>query len=189
MTQKVVICGNPGIGKTAILKRLDTGSYNETRATIALSSIIYTPTVDNRKLSIQIWDTPGQQTYRDVVKNLFHGALLIILTFDITNTESFDDLPHWYDDIIAAERPKYLYLVGNKLDLEENRDITHEEASQYAEKINAIYFETSALDGTNITQLFSDIALKISEVVEPPPEVIISKHDDESESGFLNSCC
>ena len=188
MTQKVVICGNPGIGKTAILNRLDTGSYTESRATIALSSISYTPTVDNKKLSIQIWDTPGQQTYRDVVKNLFHGAVIIIIAYDITNTQSFDDLPHWYEDVIAAEKPSYIYLVGNKLDLDENRKITHAEASEYAEKIHAIYFETSALDGTNITGLFSDIALKISEMIAPPPEIIISKRDDEStEAG--NSCC
>lgn len=185
-SKKAVICGNPGTGKTSLLNQFDSHNFGNTRATVALSSIQYSEIIGNKQVTIQVWDTPGQQTYRDVVKNLFHGAQVVILTFDITNSQSFDELPLWYNDVLSAEQPNFFYVVGTKLDLEESRKVQYNEAVNYAESIQATYFETSALENIHVKELFSDIANKLAE--NDQNETCVSSSQLENQESKQNLC-
>jgi small GTP-binding protein len=111
-------------------------------------------------VEFNIWDTAGQEKYRSLAPMYFTGAHLAILVFDITSRPSFQILDEFYDLLQQRAPEDCIYvLVGNKLDLDEGRQVGRQEAEEYRMRIGAdYYFETSAIKGTNIKELFQTVA-------------------------------
>lgn len=164
---KYVIIGASGGGKTSILRRLAENRFVQgTQSTVGIEYFTYDTTIENHKLKLMLWDTAGQERFYTIAKAYFRAALGIILVFDITDRKSFDQVPRWLRDArLDADPHCVALLVGNKTDLAEKRKISSEEAQKFAEVNELQYFETSALNGDGITEVFmkgaTDILHKI----------------------------
>ncbi|KAH0788996.1 small GTP-binding protein [Histomonas meleagridis] len=181
-TLKVVFVGDTQVGKSCVIERFVNRKFKlNPTATIGAAfqtQILETP---NGSVKLQIWDTAGQEKYRSLAPMYFRSADVAILCYDTTNMESFESLDSWTSDL-AQKAPVQmkLLMVGNKIDLEDERVIPIEKAKLYAEQHNAIYMETSAKTGDGIDEMFRYIAEncveqnKIREFREQIPEKPIS---------------
>ena len=115
--------------------------------------------IDGKKIKLQIWDTAGEERFRTITTSYYKGAHAILIVFDITEKDSFDHVKNWVADIDKFAKQGVLrILVGNKCDLEKQRNVSKEEANELAEKLGIKYIETSAKDTINIETLFVDTA-------------------------------
>jgi small GTP-binding protein len=155
-TFKFIVIGSSGVGKTAILKRLvDDVFMTESQSTIGVEFLATTVDVEGQEVKLQIWDTAGQERFRSIAKAYFRSAIGVILVFDLSDRKSFDDLNQWLTDIHALCDPNAVVtLIGNKLDLADQRKVTANEAEAFARLQQLTYFETSALGGDNIQEAF-----------------------------------
>ena len=115
--------------------------------------------IDGKKIKLQIWETAGEERFRTITTSYYKGAHAILIVFDITEKDSFDHVKNWVADIDKFAKQGVLrILVGNKCDLEKQRNVSKEEANELAEKLGIKYIETSAKDTINIETLFVDTA-------------------------------
>lgn len=97
------------------------------------------------------WDTAGQERFRTITSSYYRGAHGIIIVYDITDRESFDNVKQWLSEIdrYACENVNKL-LVGNKCDMDSKRQVEYEEAKAFADERGIPFLETSAKDATNV---------------------------------------
>ena len=162
---KIVVIGDSGVGKTNFIFQFTEGKFNDLHiATVGFdykSKIINMPNY-KKTIKLQIWDTAGQERYMVINKNIFQRVQGIILMYDITDRYSFENLSKWLDLMQKNVNNKPFILVGNKLDLEnEKRIISKEEGEKIAEENNVEFFEGSGKSGENIDKIFSAIAEKV----------------------------
>ena len=113
---------------------------------------------DNSKIKIQMFDTAGLEKYRSIVSNYCRKALGCFLVFDITNKNSFDQCKNFLIDIKQIAEPDCVFLlVGNKIDLEENRQVNKEEAKKFATENKMYYIETSAKNKFKVNDAFNTL--------------------------------
>ena len=87
---------------------------------------------DDSCFTFQIWDTAGQERFRSVTRSYYRGAAGALLVYDITSRETFNSLANWLTDARTLASPSIvILLVGNKKDLEDEREVTFLEASRY----------------------------------------------------------
>ena len=162
---KVLLLGDSSVGKTCFLMKYTDEAFQETHmATIGLDYRLKSMKLKNGKtVKIQIWDTAGQDRFRSITKNYYKGSHGIILIYDITNPITFENITHWVSQVREeASKNVVIYLIGNKIDLEdEQRKVSTEEGEKLAEKLGLPFNETSAFDGTNINETFDDIVERI----------------------------
>ena len=161
---KVLLLGDSSVGKTCFLMKYTDEAFQETHmATIGLDYRLKSMKLKNGKtVKIQIWDTAGQDRFRSITKNYYKGSHGIILIYDITNPITFENITHWVSQVREeASKNVVIYLIGNKIDLEEERKVSTEEGEKLAEKLGLPFNETSALEGTNINETFDDIVERI----------------------------
>jgi len=113
--------------------------------------------VDDRLIKMQIWDTAGHEKFRTITTSYYKSAHAIIILYDITQKTSFDHIKNWITEIDKFGKQGVLkVIVGNKLDLENNRKIKKEDAENLALKYGVKLWEVSAKDNTNIEEMFQD---------------------------------
>ena len=158
---KIVIIGETGVGKTNILSRylFDTFSPDHKSTLSATYTEKKAKSKNGKEMILQLWDTAGQEVYRGLTQLFYKNAAVIIIVYDITCRQSFDEIKnYWYKQVKENASSKVkIALVGNKHDLYANEKVTEEEGRTYAEKIGAIFNLTSALDASGIDVLFTDI--------------------------------
>ena len=111
---------------------------------------------------VQLWDTAGQERFRTITQSYYRGADGIIIVFDVTDKDSFDSTSHWMHEIDKANFDCVKFLIGNKTDLQEKRQVSFEEAQKFSKNHSFDYFETSAkVSGLNVRQAFSKVAEKL----------------------------
>lgn len=156
---KLVFVGNICVGKTSLINRFMYDTFDSNyQATIGIDFLSKTMYLGDRTVRLQLWDTAGQERFRCLIPNFIRDASLAVVVFDITNKQSFLDVDRWVDDL-RTERGQevIIVLVGNKTDLQEEREVTCEEAAVNAQRIGAAYIEASAKTGENVQQLFRHI--------------------------------
>lgn len=165
---KVVVVGSSGVGKTAIVQRLVDGTFQEeSQSTVGVEFKSHNITNDNEIVKLNIWDTAGQERFRSVSKAYFRNAVGAILVFACNDSGSFADLDSWLNDLHTLSTSNaVVVLVGNKSDLAEGRQVSVAEAETFAARHGMIYLETSARDGTNVSEAFVRLAKQISERVK-----------------------
>ena len=179
---KVTLLGNSGVGKTCIIYRFTNNDYKEgTMTTRGADYSQKSITIKNQTINLDLWDTAGQENYRSLGRHFYKDSLIVILVYDITNRESFEDLKTlWYNDLKRyGEKYSVLAVVGNKSDLFENEVVSEDEGRKFAEEKNAEFMLVSAKTGDNITILFNVLVNKyldpsFQEQIEP----IIQKNED-----------
>jgi small GTP-binding protein len=116
----------------------------------------------SRRIEFKIWDTAGQEKYASLAPMYYRGAAAAILVYDITNRHSFFVLKTWAEELRSNGPPDIVLAVcGNKLDLEEARQISFQEAKDYAAETGAFYIETSARDDANVENMFVELGKRI----------------------------
>jgi len=160
---KLVLLGDSAVGKSSILVRFSDDEFVESHInTIGVDFRYRTVTIDNHVVKLQIWDTAGQEKYRTIVRAYYRGADGVVLVYDVTNQDSFDHVDEWLADVDKfAERNPVRLLVGNKADLMDQRQVSEELASKYAEENHISWLETSAKTNTNIHAIFLTLAKEL----------------------------
>ena len=162
---KVVLLGDSGVGKTCIISRYISGTFDENSATTNGASYC-SKNVEYKELGknllLDIWDTAGQEKYKALTKFFYKDAAVCILVYDITRKETFDNLKNfWYTQLKENSGSNVvLGVAGNKCDLYESEDVKESEARQFAEEIGAIFELTSAQNNTGINELFFEVGNK-----------------------------
>ena len=156
---KILLIGDSSVGKTSILLKYIDDQFPEMHiSTIGVEYKIKTLTINEKKVVLRIWDTSGEERYRSITRNFYRNANGIFFIFDITNKESFDNIKNWLIDSENIETKVTKILIGNKIDLENQRKVGKNIIEKYAEKKEMKYYETSAKEGTNIDIIFMELA-------------------------------
>lgn len=152
----LIIIGNTTVGKSSYLKAFKGKDFSEKYlSTIGYDSILRVIRFDkiDKDLKIEIFDTAGQERYRACVHTLFRKAQGIILMYDVTSKETFDDLPKWAEEInTKAVKNVPVVLIGNKIDLIEDRLVSTEEGKKFADDNGYGFFETSVKENRLINE-------------------------------------
>eukprot|EP00792_Barthelona_sp_PAP020_P005985 TRINITY_DN2873_c0_g1_i1.p1 TRINITY_DN2873_c0_g1~~TRINITY_DN2873_c0_g1_i1.p1 ORF type:complete len:224 (+),score=56.36 TRINITY_DN2873_c0_g1_i1:44-673(+) len=164
---KVILLGEPGVGKTALMTQFCTKRFSaQYRATLGAEFLSRDIEIDDRRVSLQIWDTAGHERFQSLGSVFFRGADACILVFDVTNKTSFDKLTNWHHQFsvqaISSEPDTFPFIViGNKCDKEvDERTVTPHEAKRWCTHNGFEYFETSAKENTNVEEAFRNAAKK-----------------------------
>ena len=161
---KIVIIGDSGVGKTALLSKYLKGVFPtsplSTIATEFATKIIQIK--EGGYIKAQIWDTAGQEKYKSITYHHYRKSVGGLILYDITKKSSFDNVKSWLEDLQKlGEKGCIIALVGNKLDLveknEKRREVTKKEAQKFADDNHMLFFETSAYNGTNISDVFEEL--------------------------------
>lgn len=156
---KVAVVGSLQVGKTAIINAINKGKFSdEYRSTTSctFNEIQLFSKTYNKKISLNVWDTVGQEKYQSLSKMFYKDAHIIILVYDITNEKSFNEINDiWLKDIeTMGEQFKILILAGNKSDLYEEETVPQETAAKFAHDINAKLIFCSAKTNDGIREMF-----------------------------------
>jgi len=181
---KVILLGDSIVGKTSMLMRYMKKDISEFHvATIGVERYSKVMKIKNSKdkVKLTIIDTSGQERYMSITKNYYKQANGVILIYDITNKETFKNLEFWINEIEnnAIENIP-IFLVGNKKDLEQNREVQSEEGKRFAEAHKCIFFETSIKEDKEIKLLFIKILENICNVKKVFKYNIIEEEDMKS---------
>ncbi|GER50832.1 RAB GTPase homolog 1A [Striga asiatica] len=168
---KLLLIGDSGVGKSCLLLRFADDSYLDSYiSTIGVDFKIRTVEQDGKTIKLQIWDTAGQERFRTITSSYYRGAHGIIIVYDVTDMESFNNVKQWLNEIdrYASENVNKL-LVGNKCDLAENRAVPYETAKAFADEIGIPFMETSAKNATNVEQAFMAMSADIKNRMASQP--------------------
>ncbi|KAL4429431.1 hypothetical protein ABPG74_021018 [Tetrahymena malaccensis] len=162
---KIILVGDSSVGKTCIYSKYAKNQYpKNVEPTIGQEFKTKPITLPDGKLvKANLWDTAGQEKYRSLMATNYRKAAGAILVYDITQTPTFTSLQQWLQDIkLQAEPDVVITVVGNKTDLDSSRMVSTEQGLNFAKQNNLTFFETSALNGTNLNQIFESHLLEIT---------------------------
>lgn len=156
MIFKIVLTGDSGVGKSNILSRYIKNEFNlDTKSTVGVEFGAKRLKLKGMNVKAQIWDTAGQERYKSITNAYYKGSKGAIIVFDISRRETFINVDRWIGELKNnAESDASVLLVGNKCDLEHQRQVTKEEAKAKAEEYSMAYMETSAMHSINIEKAF-----------------------------------
>lgn len=163
---KVIILGDSGVGKTSLMNQYVNRKFsNQYKATIGADFLTKEVLVDDKLVTLQIWDTAGQERFQSLGVAFYRGADCCVLTFDVNNPKSFENLETWRDEFLVQAAPKNpstfpFVVLGNKVDVEESkRQVSQKRAQSWCQsKNNLQYYETSAKEAINLEEAFEAIA-------------------------------
>lgn len=185
---KAVFAGDAAVGKTCIIKRILSNEFSETaEATVGAANCKVEIDTGEQKVIFNIWDTAGQEKYRSLAPMYFSGASVAFLVFDLTNTETLNQIDGFVKSL-QSRAPEYvkIFLVGNKADLVNERQVSEEDGERYAREIDAeFYYEVSAKTGMGVNDLFMRVAM----VPDLHFEDDMSSEIEAEEANSNKKCC
>ena len=176
---KVILVGESGVGKTCLLSMYVKGVIEQTIPTIAVEFCTKEIELfDGTKVKVQIWDTAGEERFKSLAMTYYRKAFGILLLFDVTKKSSFMACKNYLEEVrINSDKKCVIYLVGNKIDLVDERVITKEVAEEFAKSENIKYIETSAVKNMKVSEAFTSLLNDIYKV----------KQEDDKSKLFLNN--
>ena len=162
---KVVLIGESGVGKTCILDQFINQEFHEELESTITAQFCRKDFEfpDGKKISLDIWDTAGQEKFRALTRIFYKNAKAVVLVYSITNKATFDEVKnYWYEQVKQnCDSNVIIAIAANKSDLYEKRQVEDEEGENFAKSIGAFFSATSAKNDSGITNLFENIAMKI----------------------------
>ena len=158
---KIILVGDSGVGKTTIIKQYISKMFCKTTlSTIGSEYNIKEIEINNEKIILQIWDTPGQVRLRTMTKNFIQNSDIAIIVCDITNKESFDNLNEWFNTFNNTIDINNIIIgiAANKSDLFEKEEVDLKDIYDYGKSINAKVFSTSAKEFSSIDDMILDLS-------------------------------
>jgi len=189
---KLLLIGDSGVGKTAIMLQYADNTFSETFITTVGIDYKYKfmkvrdeKTGKMENIRLEIWDTAGQERFKAITRSYLRGAEGILLVYDITDKTSFEDVKTWMAQIEQfAENVCNKVLVGNKCDLEDDRAVTRDEGEEMAKNYGINFYEASAKSNLNIAEAFGDLAKQVLK-----RKVYTKKLDVKTPKKEKNGCC
>ncbi|GMM32166.1 Rab family GTPase [Martiniozyma asiatica (nom. inval.)] len=153
---KLLLIGDSGVGKSCILLRFAENTYTQDYiSTIGVDFKIRTIELDGKVIKLQIWDTAGQERFRTITSSYYRGAHGIIIVYDVTEQESFNNVEQWLQEIDRYATSSVMkLLVGNKSDLTDKKVVDYAVAKEFADQRGIQFIETSAAENSNVEQAF-----------------------------------
>ena len=160
---KIVVVGDSGVGKTNLIRRFINNEFSENlKATIGVEFMSKTYRINKHLFKIEIWDTAGQERYKSITAVYYKGAKGALVVYDTTEQATFDDIDKWMFEIKdKTSKDIKLMIIGNKIDLKDEREVKNEDALKKAVSLGIPLMETSALDATNVKEAFNDLLKEI----------------------------
>jgi Ras-related protein Rab-11A len=195
---KIILVGDTSVGKTNIINKYIKNEFREDfYATIGVEFSHKKFVVENRKIKAQIWDTAGQERYKAITRAYYKGAKGAFIVYDITRKETFDDVDKWRNELISSCNQEItVMLIGNKCDLEDQREISKEQGEEKAKSFGFSFLETSALSGENLEKgfqmLIEEIYQKYKVEQSKSDEINLNSGAEEIKIGKMNKkkkCC
>jgi small GTP-binding protein len=166
---KLLIVGESGVGKTCMLLRFADNVFEaDCLSTIGVDFKVKQIEMDGKRVKLQIWDSAGQERFRNITSSYYRNCSGIIIVYDVTKLESFNKVTEWISEVRRFVPSVPLIVVGNKCDLED-RQVSTEDGKQLAERQGLIFLETSAKTNLNIEEAFQELSKKLIEAEASKP--------------------
>ncbi|CAI5483500.1 unnamed protein product [Closterium sp. Yama58-4] len=163
---KLLLVGDSGVGKSCLLLRFASDTYDDMSPTIGVDFKIKSVIVNGKRVNLTIWDTAGQERFRTLTSSYYRGAAGIILVYDVTRRETLTSVVDgWMEEVqrYSTLPGCALMLVGNKADREADREVGKEVGAELARSWGCLFLECSAKTRLNVQQCFSELVHKIME--------------------------
>ena len=158
---KIIVIGDSGVGKSCLTMKATKNIFeNYYSPTIGFEFYTFNIKIKEKIIRLQIWDTCGQEVYRSLINSFYRNSSLAILLYSITSIKSFKNLELWLNDLKVNSNPDIkIFLIGNKKDLEEKREVAIDKAKKFYEEHDIeIFMESSAKTGFNAQKIFIEAA-------------------------------
>ena len=190
---KIILVGDSGVGKSCILLRYADDNFVDSYiSTIGVDFKIRTFEIENKIVKLQIWDTGGQERFRSITSQFYRGGHGIIIVYDVTDIMSFQNVQHWLKEVerYTVNDPVKL-LIGNKIDLVDQRNVSYESCKELADSANMDCIETSARDASNVHEAFTLITKTMIDksVFAKKPDSLNKVKTKGKTSKIKNKCC
>ena len=158
---KMIVIGDAGVGKSCLTAKAVKGVFEDTySATVGFEFLTFNVKIGDKVIKLQIWDTCGQEIYRSLISSFYRNASLAMMVYSIDSKESFNHIETWLKEVKLQSNPDIkIFLIGNKADLEQQREVKTSEAKVFKEENGIHYFsEASAKSGLNSKEVFIEAA-------------------------------
>ena len=158
---QIILVGESGVGKTSLIRRYTNNIFNSNHLeTIGIEFYNKEEKINNKIIQIKFWDTAGQEIFHSLTKNFYRKADGIIIVYDISNKESFERVQDWiksiYDNTDTYKEIQMI-IVGNKIDLEEMREVTKEDGIKIEKYYEIDFYEASAKNDEGVNNFMIKI--------------------------------
>ncbi|KAJ3429294.1 ras-related protein rab-5c [Anaeramoeba flamelloides] len=186
INHKIVFLGESAVGKSSLVIRFVNGKFSPSQEpTVGAAFLTKKITIKNVNYKLQIWDTAGQERYHSLAPMYYRGAGAAFIIYDITSYDTFEKSKKWIEELKKLGDPDVrIALVGNKIDLVEERVIEKEKGQEYAEKNGLVFFETSAKTSENVDRLFIEMTQQLQSSKKLKKK-IKKEFSDSSEEGSI----
>ena len=196
---QILLLGDMAVGKTCLINRYTNGVFKEEYiSTVGFDYYTKQEEINNKTVQVKIWDTVGQERFRALTPSFLRNAEGVIIVFDVTSQDSFDNVKGWINSIKSniGENVIPIIIVGNKIDMENMREISKEDGKKIASENDFKYFETSAKTGIGVDEAIKEIVNQILDIqdknddekVDERPSVKIHK-DNNKDNQKKKGCC
>ncbi|MCQ2815639.1 MAG: GTP-binding protein [archaeon] len=158
---KVIVIGDSGVGKSCLTNKATRNIFDSNyNATVGFEFFSFNLKMNGKVIKLQIWDTCGQELYRSLITNFYRNSSLAIMVYAINSKETFENIDVWLKELRMHSNPDAkVFLIGNKIDLENERKITKDEGENYARNNGLnLFMESSAKTGVNAQRIFIEAA-------------------------------
>ena len=158
---KIILVGDSGVGKSCLSIKASRNYFEDFYSpTVGFEFLTFNVKVEDQNIKLQIWDTCGQEVYRSLISSFYRSASLAIIVYSIDSEESFSNIEKWLNYIKSQSNPNIkIFLIGNKADLEDKRQVTKENGENFFKQNKLSFFtETSAKTGFNVQNVFIEVA-------------------------------
>ncbi|XP_051978842.1 ras-related protein Rab-19 isoform X1 [Xyrauchen texanus] len=161
---KIILIGDSNVGKTCVIHSFKSGVFSDNHQnTIGVDFTVRSMDIDGKRVKMQVWDTAGHERFRTITQSYYRSAHGAMIAYDLTRRPTFDSLPHWIQGVEQYGAANVIFvLIGNKCDLETQRQVLFEDACTLAERKGALAaLETSAKQHHNIEEAFELMAREL----------------------------
>lgn len=157
---KMVVVGNPAVGKTSIIRRFADDKFeSEYKHTIGADFNVKVIEYPDKSIVLTVWDIGGHERFEIIRGYYYEGSQAGLIVFDLTNKKSFDAISKWHKDLSSYLKDIPIAVIANKLDLEDKIVISDEDIESIIQELNIdFYIKTSAKTGENVEQAFARLA-------------------------------
>ena len=190
---KVVFLGDTSVGKSCLAVRFVRNEFFQFQEpTIGAAFLAKNITLNDTRYKFEIWDTAGQERYRSLAPMYYRGAKGAVVVYDITSEDTFKGAKSWIKELKTKTKNCVVLLVGNKVDLIENRKVDIDMVEDFVKNHHLLYLETSAKTGKNVEEIFKTISKNLpkdSEDVQFNESLDITLEGDNKERYTIYNCC